>query len=230
MTEAVEAASVVIADGDANAREGMSAVLSGEADLEVVAEAGDCDEALEVCREIEPDLIVMDAGMPLMEDFAGARRIKAARPKTAVLILTADAGEDYLLEAIKGGAAGYVLEGRAEQDLLATVRSVLRGDSPLEQQLAARLLGRLLAAAEAGFGPPGEPAGSPASPLTPRELDVVRELAAGKTNRRIAQDLHLSPSTVKGHLERIMDKLDASDRTQVAVKAIELGLIGAARR
>lgn len=207
----------------------MRAMLAREPDLEVVAEAADGEEALRACRSSRPDLILMDVRMPKMDGLEATRAVKAEYPKTAVLIVTTHESPGYLLDAIRAGAAGYVLKEATRRELLGAVRGVLGGESPLDQELSARLLRRLAAGDGSRPHPPPEPPGerqeSPAGSLTARELDVLALLATGKTNRQIARELHLSLSTVKGHLERLISKLGVSDRTQAAVKAVERGLL-----
>ena len=221
---------LLLADDHTPVREGMRSMLEGQPDLQVVGETQDGEEALQMSRSLSPDLILMDVRMPKMDGLEATRAIKAEHPETAVLMVTAHEGEDYLLEAVKAGAAGYVLKDAPKQQLLGAVRRALSGESPLNQELAMQLLRRLTEEHEPEKEPLPEPAaGNRAKPLpesfTPRELDVLRHLCAGKTNREIAQELHLSLSTVKGHLERLIAKLEVSDRTQAAVKAIELNLL-----
>jgi len=222
-------ARLLIADDHPLAREGMRAMMVGEPDLEVAGEAADGEEALELCRELHPDLVLMDVHMPEMDGLEATRAIRGERLGAAVLIVTGLEGPDYLLEAVRAGAAGYILKYASRDALLGAVRGVLDGETPLNGELAMQLLVRLAD----GTGRSVEPGPGPAakrreehflSQLTPRELDVLRLLAGGKTNREITQDLHLSLSTVKTHLEHIMVKLEVSDRTQAALRAVELGL------
>ena len=224
---------LVVADDHDLIRGAFRALLAGEPDLEVVGEAREGREAVELCRELGPDLVLMDVQMPGMGGLEATRAIKGEHPLVAVLIVTAFEDPDYLLEAVRAGAAGYVLKDADEQELLVAMRRVLGGESPLNQDLAMQLLRRL--AGETGTRRPA-PAGREneeqrsAGSLSRRELDVLRLLTEGKTNRRIAGELHLSLSTVKGHIERIISKLEVSDRTQAAVRAVELGLIEPDRR
>ncbi len=215
---------VLIADDHALLRTGISAMLASQPDLEVVGEAENGREAVELCRSLKPDLVLMDLSMPEMGGIEATRAIKADLPRIGVLVLTAHADQEMLLEAVRAGAAGYVLKGAGPDELAGAVRATLGGESPVDQELVMRLVRRL---AEEADPPPSEPSAAkreePGS-LTPRELGVLRSLATGKTNRQIAHELHLSLSTVKRHLERIIAKLGVSDRTQAAVRAIQIGL------
>ena len=220
-------ARVLIADDHALLRAGMRAMLAGEPDIEVVGEAADGREAVGLCRELRPDLVLMDVGMPEMDGMEATRRIKAEHPEVSVLVVTANPSPDYMLDAVRAGAAGYLLKTAVRDEIFAAIRRVLRNEFPLDQDLTAHLIQRL-----AREAPPEEPAragaGHEASPpdlLTARETEVLRLLAAGTTNRRIAQEMHLSLSTVKRHVEHIIAKLGVSDRTQAAVQAAERGLL-----
>jgi DNA-binding NarL/FixJ family response regulator len=228
-------ARLLIADDHALLRSGMRAMLETEPDFEVVAEAENGREAVELCRELLPDLVLMDLSMPEMGGIAATRAIKEELPRTGVLVLTAHADQEMLLDAIRAGAAGYVLKGVGPEELVGVVRATLEGESPVDQELVMRLVRRLAGEAPQPVGPSApEPSAErreepPGLSLTPRELEVLRHLAEGETNRQIADALRLSLSTVKRHLERIIAKLEVSDRTQAAVKAVELGLIDSDR-
>jgi DNA-binding NarL/FixJ family response regulator len=169
----------------------------------------------------------MDVRMPKADGLEATRRIKEELPATAVVILTMHENTDYLLEAIRAGAAGYILKEASGEQLVGAVRRTLRGESPLDQDLAMRVL-RLLSGERVQRPQPSpghqrRPA-QPSEPLTDRELEVLRLLAQGRTNPQIARTLLYSTSSVKVHVQNIMSKLGVSDRTQAAVRAIELGL------
>jgi DNA-binding NarL/FixJ family response regulator len=230
MGERARPVRILIADDHPPMRSAFAAILAYGRGLEVVGEALDGREAVLKCEELRPDLVLMDLSMPEMDGIEATRAIKERLPTTVVLVVTAHEDEDLMLRAIGAGAAGYVLKGDDPSRLIAAVREALSGEFPMDQRLAGRLLRRLaaeesppdyLASATEGRGPKQPPTIS----LTPRELEVLGRVVAGKTNRLIAQELHMSLSTVKRHLERIVTKLGVSDRTQAAVKAIELGLL-----
>jgi two-component system, NarL family, response regulator LiaR len=136
-------ARLLIADDHALVREGLRTMLSGEAGIEVIAEANDGQQALDICRELEPDLVLMDVRMPVMDGLQSTKKIKQEMPKTSVMMVTMHENPDYLFEAVKAGAAGYVLKDASGERLLSAVRRTLEGESPLNQELAMRLLKRL---------------------------------------------------------------------------------------
>lgn len=220
MTETGRVYRLIIADDHELVRTGLRNLLAPEPDLEVVGEARDGQEALELCRELEPDLVLMDVRMPRMDGLEATRRIKRENPRVSVMMVTMHESESYLLEAVRAGAAGYVLKDTPRQSLVNAIARVLRGESPLNQELAMHLIRRL---AEEG------PRSSQPPPLSGRELEVLRLLSRGYTNREIADILAISVGTAKVHIHNIICKLGVSDRTQAAVRAAELGLIPPAR-
>ncbi len=223
-------ARLVIADDHGLVRQGFQGMLAGDPDLEVVGEAATGREALETCRRLKPDLVLMDVRMPEMDGLEATRAVKAELPATSVLMITTYENPDYMLEAIKAGAAGYLLKDASNRQITNAIHRVLNGESPLNQELATQLIRRLAEEVEhKETEPPPEPRRRPEPPpeeqLTPREAEIVRLLAQGKTNRQIAQELVVSSATVKTHVQRIIGKLKVSDRTQAAVRAAELGLL-----
>jgi DNA-binding NarL/FixJ family response regulator len=160
----------------------------------------------------------MDIRMPDLDGLLATRAVKQESPRTSILIVTLSEDPDYLLEALRVGAAGFVLKDANRREVVTAVRQVLSGESPLDPKLAAQLIHRLAAQ-------PPTPAAMRGDELTQRELDVLRLVAEGKTNAEIAQSLFISLGTVKAHVERIIAKLGVSDRTQAAVRAVELGYI-----
>jgi DNA-binding NarL/FixJ family response regulator len=211
-------ARLVIADDHELVRAGLRAMLTGQRGLEVVGEAANGREALMLCRRLQPDLAVIDVRMPEQDGLATCRAIKQECPATSVILITIHENPEYLLEAIKAGAAGYVLKDISQRELITAVQGVLRGESILNKELVIHLLGRM-----ASEMPSQEEL--PAGRLSPREREVLQLLTQGQTNREIAQNLTVSVSTVKIHVEHILAKLGVSDRTQAAVRAIELGLL-----
>jgi DNA-binding NarL/FixJ family response regulator len=228
---------LLIAEDHAMVREGMRSMLEGEPDLEVVGEAEDGREALELCRSLCPELVLMDVRMPKMDGIAATRAIKRERPRTIVLMLTAAEDPKHLAEALRAGAAGYILKASGRQEVIDAIRGVLNGESPMNQKLATQLLMRLyneeaqeedvLAVRTLPEGRTQEerPEHSLLKTLTPKELEVLRLVAKGQTNRQIADDLFISVTTVKKHVQHIIAKLEVSDRTQAAILAMKLGLL-----
>ncbi len=226
--EASPPARLIVADDHALVRKGIEGMLEGEPDLEIVGEAADGREALELCRRLRPDLVLMDVCMPQMDGLAATRAIKEELPTTRVLMLTTYENPDYLHEAVRLGAAGYVIKDASCAELADSVRKALGGESPLDQKLAMRLLRRMITGNKQKTVPAPVPDGGsglfPES-LTPRELEVVRLMAQRKTNRQIAQELVISFATAKVHVEHIIAKLKVSDRRQAARIAEEAGLL-----
>ncbi len=221
---------VLVADDHDVVRQGVKLVLGTQPDLELVGEAADGQEALDQALRLRPDVVLMDVSMPRMSGLEATRQLKARLPHVCVLVVTSHEEPECLLEAIEAGAAGYVLKGASMTRLIGALRRVMAGDSPLDQELAARLIRSLsekIGGRQARAGPKlggrGQP---PVEPLTRRELEVLGLLAQGKSNPRIAQELVIARPTVKTHVERIIRKLGVSDRTQAVVRAIDLGLVG----
>jgi DNA-binding NarL/FixJ family response regulator len=220
-------ARVIVADDHVLIREGFRTILSKEADVEVVDEAKTGREALNLCRNLRPDLVLMDVRMPEMDGLAATRAIKAERPSTSVLILTTYENPDYLFEAIRSGAVGYVLKDATKGEILGAVRGVLSGEAPLDQNLSLQLLQRLILEHRQEPRPPlrdEKEQEKIRESLTARELEILELLIQGQSNQEIARHLTVSLSTVKTHIQHIIAKLEVSDRTQAAVRAIRLGL------
>ncbi len=216
---------LVLADDHHLLRRGFRSLLDGEAGLEVVGEASTGLEAIEICRRLVPDLVLMDIRMPEMDGITATRRIKRDQPGVSVLMVTMHENPDYLLEALSAGAAGYILKDASADRLINAVRRTLDGESALNQELATRLLRRLAEEKQQGLHPDSSQHHEPLNgTLTPREMEVLRLLSTGQTNQQIAQTLTISKGTAKVHVEHIIRKLGVSDRTQAAVRAIELGV------
>ncbi|MGE3269805.1 MAG: response regulator [Chloroflexota bacterium] len=214
-------ARLLIADDHELARLGLAGALVGERGLQIVGQARDGQEAVELCQELQPDLVLMDVRMPRLDGLRATAEIARTCPHTSVIMLTMQEDPEYVLEALKVGAAGYLLKEATRPEIVGAIRQVLAGESLLNAGLVAELLQRL------GQDRQPEPERLE-HPLSEREVQVLGLLAAGKTNREIAQDLVLSVSTVKTHVEHVISKLGVADRTQAAVKATQLGIIRAA--
>jgi DNA-binding NarL/FixJ family response regulator len=205
---------ILLADDHAMVRRGLRMVLDAEPDLQVVAEAGDGAEAVAVGLREEIDLAVLDVAMPRLTGLDAARELARQRPDVRLLMLSMHDSEQYLYEALKAGASGYVLKSGADRDLVDACRAAMRGEPFLYPAAVTRLIADLLAR-------PREPP----DPLTRRELQVVKLIAEARTNEQIAQVLTISQRTVERHRENIMGKLGMRDRVELTRYAIRRGLI-----
>jgi two-component system response regulator DegU len=222
-------ARLVIVDDHDLVRAGLKAMISAEPDFEVVGEASDGQDALEVCRRHKPDLVLMDVRMPRMDGLAATRAIKQQYPRTSVLILTVHENQDYMLEAIRAGASGYVLKDSPREQLTTAIRKVLEGEISLNRRLTTMLVQQLASEpSKWRENAPNAERERIMQQLTPREMEVLGLLMKGYTNPKIAQTLYISLGTVKNHIEHIFAKLEVSDRTQAVVRAFELGIISPA--
>jgi DNA-binding NarL/FixJ family response regulator len=212
------AARLLLADDHVMVRRGLRLVLDAEPDLEVVAEASDGIEALEVVRRQSIDLAVLDVSMPRSTGLQATRELLALRPELRVLMLSMHDNEQYLFEALRAGASGYVLKTAADRDLVEACRAALRGEPFLYPSAVAALVRDFLARARQGEG-------EPVDPLTPRELQVVKLVAESYTNDQIAEALHISRKTVERHRENLMGKLGLRDRVELTRYAIRRGLV-----
>jgi DNA-binding NarL/FixJ family response regulator len=221
-------ARLAIVDDHELSRAGVRAMLMDVDDFEIVGEAKDGLEALELCKRAHPDLVLMDLRMPRMDGLSATRSIKEEHPEISVLVMTMHENPDYLLRALRAGAAGYILKDADYEDVVSAIKRVLSGESPLAPELAAQLLRRIaleVREPEAGGTSPELKRAILVQPLTPRETEVLEHLAQGKTNRQIADEFVISIGTVKNHVEHLISKLGVSDRTQAVVKALQLGII-----
>jgi two-component system, NarL family, response regulator DegU len=185
-------------------RETLQNMLSDEPDIEIVGEAANGRQALLLCSRFKPDLILMDVRMPVMDGLAATKEVKQRYPEISVMMVTMHENPDYLLEALKAKAAGYVLKDAPQEEIIEAVRRLRNGESPLDPELAARLLRRLASEGEMRRGTGGPHAAPYAvEPLTPRELEVLGLMKLGRTNRQIAGDLVISLGTAKNHVEHI---------------------------
>lgn len=216
------AATILLADDHDLFREGLASLVGGQPDLVVAGQAVDGLQALELALRLRPDLVVMDINMPLCDGLEATRLIRQEWPEARILILTVHDEDTKLFDAVKAGAAGYLLKNTSSDEFLRAVRGALHGEAPLAPRLAARLLEEfaLLANRRAqnntGMGDPD---------LTHREREVLEALATGATDKEIAARLTLSLHTVKSHVRSILTKLHAANRRQAAALAAKEGWI-----
>jgi DNA-binding NarL/FixJ family response regulator len=206
---------VLVADEHGIVRSGLRMLIERQDGMRVVGEAGDGVEALSLAQAERPDVAVLDVSMPRMTGLQAAREIRAHCPDTQVLLLSMHDDEHYVYEALKLGAAGYVLKRAADTDLIDAIRAVARGERFLSPSSESELARRWL---EDGDG-------APKDPLTPRELDVVKLIAEAHTNKQIAEILHLSEKTVESHRSNVFQKLGMRDRVELVRYAIKRGLV-----
>jgi DNA-binding NarL/FixJ family response regulator len=214
---------VLLADDQTLVRAGFRVLIDSDPDLEVVGEATNGLEAVDLALRHHPDVVLMDIRMPTMDGLEATRRL-SAEPRlvdTKVLILTTFEADDYVFEALRAGASGFLLKDTDPPDLLAAVRVVARGDALLAPSVTRRLIAEVTA--RPGRGSPGDRAAL--NLLTEREREVLALVATGLTNDEIAADLFLSPLTAKTHVSRILTKLGARDRAQLVVIAYETGVV-----
>jgi DNA-binding NarL/FixJ family response regulator len=224
---------VLIVDDQALIRRGLAATLGADAELHVVGEAGDGREGLELAQSLRPDIVLMDLIMPKMGGVAATRALATELPATQVVVLTTFDADDLVFDAIRAGAQAYLLKDASESELLDTIRAVHRGESRLAANIARKVLGefrRLPAAAnkeDAGKKPEERSAIaaaaaslSPQDALTRREEEILELIAQGMSNKEIGRTVNLAEGTVKNYVSRIMDKLHARTRTELAVKVV----------
>ncbi|MFF4779215.1 response regulator [Microtetraspora fusca] len=214
---------VVIADDDALLRTGIALILGSADGIEVVGEAADGLQAVELCRAAVPDVVLMDVRMPGIDGVEATRRIVAARPPTRVLVLTTFHHDDYVWGALRAGAAGFLLKRASPERLIDAVQTLAAGESVLDPAVTRDLVTQLVAAGP-GRARPG-PCDRRLARLTAREREVLRQAAEGYSNAQIAELLLLAESTVKTHLKRILAKIDARDRAQAVAIAYQSGLM-----
>ena len=209
---------VVIADDQRLVRTGFRVILGADG-LDVVGEAADGVEAVELAVALSPDVVLMDVRMPKLDGLQ-ATRLVLARTTCRVLILTTFDSDEYVYEALRSGASGFLLKDVPAEQLLAAIRCVAAGDALIDPSVTRRLIGRFTRALQPAPGLPEQ-----LTELTARELDVLRLIAAGSSNQEIARELVVEDSTVKTHVGRVLTKLGLRDRVQAVVLAYETGFV-----
>ena len=202
---------LLIVDDHPVVRDGLHGMLDGQADFEVVGEAGDGVEAVNLAETLKPDIVLMDLRMPVMDGVAALGEIKARNLQLQVLVLTTYDSDADILPAIEAGAAGYLLKDSSRQELYDGIRAAARGETVLAPAVAARLVSKMRTPAE--------------EQLSGREVEVLQLVAEGESNSEIAQQLHISQATVKSHLVNIFGKLGVSDRTAAVTAALRKGIL-----
>lgn len=209
---------VLIADDQDIARQGLQVILSGEADVEVIGQAKDGQEALELVKTLEPDLVLMDLKMPKLNGVQATKAIKEHFPDVAILVLTTYDFDDWVANAIRNGANGYLLKDTPPQELVTAIRGTVQGKNYIDPNVAGKMFQQMQNA-------PSKGSLELTDPLTERELDVLNLLAKGLSNQEIAESLKLSEGSVRNYLSTLFSKLGVSDRTKAAVLAIQHGLV-----
>ena len=212
---------VLLADDQALFREGLRTLLSLQPAFEVVGEAANGEAAVAGAKNLQPQVVLMDLRMPVLGGVEATRRIREMNPDCRVIVLTTFEDDEEVFEALRAGAAGYLLKDVPSEKLMEAIRATARGESFLQPSIAAKVVAEFNRLS--GTRPP---AGLKlVEPLSQRECEVLRQLAGGKSNKEIAATLHLAEGTVKNHMTNVLGKLGVMDRTQAALKARELGVI-----
>jgi DNA-binding NarL/FixJ family response regulator len=218
---------VLLVDDQQIVRQGLATILKYAPEIEVVGQAGDGQEAINMVRDLKPDVVLMDLKMPRLGGIPATRQICLEFTDVPIIILTTYDTDDLVFEGIKAGAKGYLLKDVTAETLVEAIHGVMRGESQLDPSVARKVLGEFQRLAAQV---PGRPAKAPADnlplePLTPREEEVLHLLVEGLPNKEIGARLHLSEGTVKNHVSAIIAKLQANDRTHAVVTALRRGLV-----
>jgi DNA-binding NarL/FixJ family response regulator len=214
-TSVRDAKRVVLCDDHEIVREAIKARMANSSIVEIVGEAGNGRDVVDVVKELEPDVLIIDVELPKRDGIEATKEVLKARPRTKVIIFTAHAQPDLLALALRAGASGYVLKSEADHHLVDAIRAVMRGEPFLTNAAQRSLVREWMADASAG----------PSEPLTPREQEVLKLIAEAHTNREIGEILHLSEKTVESHRGNLLRKLGMRDRVELVRYAIRRGLI-----
>ena len=209
---------LLICDDQYVVREGLKAICETDSGLQVVGTAANGAEALELLSQLQPDLILMDLKMPVMNGVQATRQIRQKYPGVKILVLTTYDADEWVFDAIRSGAAGYLLKDTQREALIAAIKDTLAGKTPVDSAVAGKLFTRIVQ------GTPG-PQSTLVDALNDREKDILRLLGAGLSNADIAARLYFSEGTVRNYVSSILDKLGVADRTQAAVLALRSGLV-----
>jgi DNA-binding NarL/FixJ family response regulator len=214
---------LLIADDQEIVRQGLSVILKHEPEIQVIGAAANGQDAIDLTARLKPDVVLMDLQMPVLNGIQATRAITTQSPQTRVVVLTTYASDDWVFDAIRAGASGYLLKDSDSAEIARAVRGVVAGETWIDPAIAGRVLAEFnrLAASHSAATAPDLP---PVAPLTEREIAVLQHLANGKTNREIAETLFLSEGTVKNYVSTILGKLQANDRTHAAILALKRGL------
>lgn len=213
---------ILIIDSNILFREGLSNLLQREQGIQVVGEAGSIAEAMQKAKELEPNVALVDSELPDMDDFNGIRMLRATCPQMQVVLLSAQESEDLLIYAVRNGARGYMTKNNPLSKFMACIRAIERGEAVIPRAMVGRLLDEL-----SRLYSPNEQEGL--GMLTPREMEVLRELGRGRSNRQIAEHLYIAENTVKVHVHNILEKLNLRNRRQAARFARGQGMVAASR-
>jgi DNA-binding NarL/FixJ family response regulator len=213
---------VLLVDDQALFREGLETLLSVHKDIKVVGQASNGQEALEVAATVRPDVVLMDVRMPILNGVGATRRLKKALPQCRVIVLTTFDDDEYVFDALRAGAVGYLLKDVASAQLVEAIRATARGESILQPSVAAKVITEFTRVSSMVPSTQMEPL---IEPLSERESEILGLIATGASNKEIADQLFIAEGTVKNHVTHILGKLGVRDRTQAALKARELGLL-----
>lgn len=217
MTNQPQRIRLLLVDDQSLFREGLRTLLSLQVDFEVIGEAGNGDEAVRLAVQLAPDVVLMDMHMPVLDGVAATRKLRETAPAIRVIALTTFDDDEYVFEALRAGALGYLLKDTPSDKLFEAIRAAHRGESFLQPSIAAKVV--------AEFSRVSAPKPAPlVEPLSEREIEIVKMMAAGASNKEIGAALFITEGTVKNHITSILGKLGVRDRTQAALKAKALGL------